>query len=147
MGTVGITTYLPGSTEEAFSSPERQRVEPDRVARGRALARLAAEELIDEIKLRAARHLLDRGLRVSVPYFDDRRLALRYWEFTVIPQGRILFVPAFVVLAAEREIARVRAATEFNPTTREHLLDGLHRLARAFATSTPESRWSDPGPR
>jgi hypothetical protein len=147
MGTVGITTYLPGSTEDAYSLPERLGIELDRIARGRALAWMATEELIDEIKTRAARHLLDRGLRVSMPYFDDRRLALRYREFTVIPQGRILFVPAFVVVAAEREIARVQAATEFNPTTRDHLLEGLQRLASAFGSSTPEGRVVDPGTR
>ncbi len=69
--------------------------------------------MIAELDLRASRHQLDRGLRLSLPYFDDRRLSLRYWSFTVIPKGRILFVPAFVVLAVEREIERVQAQREF----------------------------------
>jgi hypothetical protein len=115
------TGVLPGSTAE-----------DDLIRRGRSLAHLAVDEMVAEIQLRASRHLLDRGLRISVPYFDDRRLSLRYWAFTVIPKGRILFVPAFVVLAIDREVERARSSREFTPSTRAHLLEMLLKVGDAF---------------
>jgi hypothetical protein len=115
------TGVLPGSTAE-----------DDLIRRGRSLAHLAVDEMVAEIQLRASRHLLDRGLRISVPYFDDRRLSLRYWAFTVIPKGRILFVPAFVVLAIDREVERARSSREFTPSTRAHLLGMLLKVGDAF---------------
>lgn len=102
------------------------------IGRGQAVARMATEEMIEELRRRAAAHQLDRGLRLSVAYFDDRRLALRWRTFTVIPRGRILFVPAFVVVAVEREIDRVRADRQYTSTTRDHLIALLNELMRAF---------------
>ena len=99
---------------------------------GRELAGRMLDEMIDEIRRRAGRHQLDRGLRLSFPYFDDRRLSLRWRDFTVIPRGRILFVPAFVVLAADREIERVRQDRQYTVATRQHLIDLLTRLRGAF---------------
>ena len=103
--------------------------------RGRDLARRAVDELIEEMWLRASRHQLDRGVRLSFPFFDDRRVGLRWRDFTVIPRGRILFVPAFVVIAAEREIERVRLDRQLSDSTREHLVVLLERLCQAFGSS------------
>ena len=102
------------------------------VDRGRTLARLAVEELIEEVQRRAAGHQLDRGLRLSLPFYDDRRLTLRRRDFTVIPRGRILFVPAFVVIAVEREMARVIEDRQYADSTRTHLLGLLGMLRAAF---------------
>lgn len=103
------------------------------IARGQDLARSAVDELIEELWRRAGDHQLDRGVRLSFPYYDDRRLSLRWRDFTVIPRGRILFVPAFVVLAAEREIETVRKDHQFTDSTRHHLVGLLERLRQAFA--------------
>ena len=70
------------------------------VNQGRALARYEAVKIINTIKERAARNELNRGLSLSVPYFDDQTLTLELENFEVIPGGRIMFVPAFVVRAA-----------------------------------------------
>ena len=105
------------------------------VERGRELASRAVDEIIEEMWRRSARHQLDRGVRLSFPYYDDHRLSLRWRDFTVIPRGRILFVPAFVVIAAEREIERVRLDRQFNESTREHLAALLDRLRQAFGLS------------
>lgn len=102
------------------------------IARGRRLAGLAVEELIEEVQRRAAGHQLDRGLRLSLPFYDDRRLTLRRRDFTVIPRGRILFVPAFVVIAVEREMARVIEDRQYADSTRTHLLGLLGMLRAAF---------------
>ena len=113
----------------ASSTPE------DRVARGQDLALRAVDELLDELWRRAANHQLDRGVRLSLPFFDDRRQSLRWRDFTVIPPGRIMFVPAFVVIAAEREIGRVQADRQYTETTRRHLIEVLGVLRQAFVRS------------
>ena len=104
----------------------------DSVARGQDLALRAVDELIEELWRRAASHQLDRGVRLSFPFYDDRRQSLRWRDFTVIPPGRIMFVPAFVVIAAEREISRIQADRQYTETTRWHLVEVLGILRQAF---------------
>ena len=78
------------------------------VEQGHELARLQVQEMIRKIHARAKGQRLNRGLTVSLPYFDDASQELRWREVVIIPRGRILFVPAFVVLAGGTEIACVR---------------------------------------
>lgn len=78
----------------------------ERVVDGQAEALRQLDDLIDGIRSRAQAHRLYRGFRLSLPYFDDRTMSLRVREFEVIPFGRLPSVPAFVALAAERELAR-----------------------------------------
>ncbi len=102
------------------------------VNQGRALARYETREIINTIKERAARHDLNRGLSLSVPYFDDQELSMALESFEVIPQGRIMFVPAFVVKAARAQQAKVAEDTRLSPGTRKHLIQELHMLEAAF---------------
>jgi hypothetical protein len=102
------------------------------INQGRALARYEMTGIIEEIQTRAARHDLNRGLSLSVPYFDDQALTLRQIEFEVIPAGRVMFVPAFVVKSAREEQAKVCDDTRLNASTRQHVLQQLKRLERAF---------------
>jgi hypothetical protein len=75
---------------------------------------------------------------VSLPYFDDQDLRLRMHSFEIIPAGRILFVPEFVVRAALSEQAKVAQDTRLSLSTRQHLLSELSLLEAAFAL--PEDR-------
>ena len=102
------------------------------VSKGRDLARLGLEEVVAEVSRRATSGRLNRGLSLSLPYFDDAALELRHREIAVVPRGRVLFVPAFVVLACEREAETVRRDPTLNGSTREHLAEALERLAAAF---------------
>jgi hypothetical protein len=102
------------------------------INQGRALARYEMNGLIAEIRTRAAHHDLNRGLSLSVPYFDDQALTLEQIEFVVIPTGRVMFVPAFVVKAAREEQAKVSDDTHLNASTRHHALQQLKRLEYAF---------------
>ncbi len=102
------------------------------VNQGRALARYETREIIQTIKERAARHDLNRGLSLSVPYFDDQTLTIELDRFEVIPAGRIMFVPAFVVLAVREERAKITEDTRLNPSTRKHLRNQLRTLEIAF---------------
>jgi hypothetical protein len=54
----------------------------------------------------------------------------------VIPAGRIMFVPAFVVRAAREEQAKVAQDTRLNSSTRKHLLDEICMLETAFESVT-----------
>lgn len=102
------------------------------VNQGRALARYKVEMVIETIRRRAAAHTLDRGLTLNLPYFDDQDLELKSYRFIVIPAGRIMFAPAFVVRAAREEQVKVAQDTRFNTSTRRHLLESLKTLEEAF---------------
>jgi len=102
------------------------------VNQGRALASHMTGEIIRTIQERARAQSLNRGLSLSLPYFDDQTLSLKSLDFVVIPAGRIMFVPAFVVRAAVDERAKVAQDTRLSPSTRKHLLDQLQMLERAF---------------
>ncbi len=105
------------------------------VNQGRALARYETGEIIRTIKQRADAHDLNQGLSLSLPYFDDQALEIKTHDFEVIPAGRIMFVPAFVVRAARERQAKVAQDTRFSPSTRKHLLAELKVLEQAFDTS------------
>jgi hypothetical protein len=102
------------------------------VNQGRALARYRTRDIIETIKKRAEAQSLNRGLSLSLPYFDDQDLRIEAYNFVVIPAGRIMFVPAFVVRAAVEEQAKVAQDTRFNVPTRKHLLDNLRMIEIAF---------------
>jgi hypothetical protein len=106
------------------------------INQGRALARYQTHDIIQTIKRRAAAQDLNRGLSLSLPYFDDQTLEIKLRHFEVIPGGRIMFVPAFVVRAARLEGAKVAQDTRLSPTTRSHLLSELNMLEATFATTS-----------
>ena len=105
------------------------------VNQGRALARYQTGDIIQSIQHRAAAQDLNRGLSLSLPYFDDQTLHIESHNFEVIPTGRIMFVPAFVVRAAREEQAKVAQDTRLSPSTRKHVLAELKTLEEAFETS------------
>jgi hypothetical protein len=102
------------------------------VNQGRLLARYQTEEIIRKIQSRAAGHKLDRGLRISLPYFDDKKLALQNYDFVVIPYGRIMFHSAFTVLAAREQQLKIAQDGRLSFATRKHLIKELHSLELAF---------------
>jgi hypothetical protein len=106
------------------------------VNQGRALARYETEEIIRTIQQRATAQDLNRGLSLSLPYFDDQMLEIKLYDFEIVPAGRIMFVPAFVVRAAREEQAKVVQDTRLSHSTRVHLLGELKALEQAFETSS-----------
>ena len=102
------------------------------VEQGRILARLQMLEMIRKIHARAKGQRLNRGLTVSLPYFDDAAQELRWREVVIIPRGRIPFVPAFVVLAARQEVDRTGTDARLSESTRTHLVEQLETLATSF---------------
>jgi len=110
-------------------------------------ARLQARQelavVVRKIWRRANARSLDRGLTLSLPYFDDDAMEIRQREVEVIPRGRIMFVPAFVVLAARRERERVATEVGMSEGTRRHLIELLEVLEHEFGGPTGEE-WGRP---
>jgi hypothetical protein len=104
------------------------------VNQGRALAIHMTQDIIASIQRRAAAQSLNRGLGLHLPFFDDQNLRIKHHDFVVIPAGRIMFVPAFVVRAAQEEQAKISQDTRLNPSTRKHLLQELSILESAFVS-------------
>ncbi len=102
------------------------------VNQGRALASYQVAQICETIKRRAAAHDLDRGFSLSLPYFNDKTLAMELYDFDVVPCGRVMFVPAFLVLAVRAEGAKVIQDTRFNRTTRINLVKELYTIERTF---------------
>jgi hypothetical protein len=105
------------------------------VNQGRGLANHLTNEIVSLIKTRAAEQSLNRGLSLRLPYFDDQDLCIKTHNFIVIPAGRIMFVPAFVVRAVLDEQAKIAQDTRFSVSTRRHLLAELQKLGEAFTSS------------
>ena len=110
------------------------------VNQGRALARYQTGEIIAAIKRRAAAQDVNRGLSLSLPYFDDQSLEMHLRDMEITPAGRIMFVPAFVVRAMREEQAKVAQDTRLSPSTRKHLLIELQMLEQAFGGTAPLSK-------
>ncbi len=102
------------------------------VNQGRALARYEVLQICETIQRRAATHALDRGFSLSLPYFNDQTLALELYDFDVIPSGRVMFVPSFVVLSVRAQGAKIIQEARFNRTTRLNLVKELYLIERTF---------------
>jgi hypothetical protein len=116
-------------TDEAYQR-KRAGLLGQLVNQGRALARYHTREIITRIHKRVANGSLNRGFSLSLPYFDDGALCMRLFPVEVIPTGRIMFVPAFVVVAMQHAQAQVHDDNHFNHSTRVHLIG----LLRSFET-------------
>jgi hypothetical protein len=126
---VGLAPYM--IADEIYQQ-KRYGILGQLVNQGRALARYQTQEIIKTIRRRASSQALNRGLSLSLPYFDDQELRLKTRDFEVVPGGRIMFVPAFVVRAARQEQVKVAQDTRLDPATRKHLLAELQTLEKAF---------------
>jgi hypothetical protein len=102
------------------------------VNQGRALAHYHLEQIIQTIDRRVAEHRLDRGLSLSLPYFNGQTLRIENDNFQVIPAGRVMFIPAFVVLAVRTQAVKVAQDTSLSQSTRRHLLMALSTLEEKY---------------
>lgn len=127
-----VSSLAPYMTVDEVYQQKRYGMLGQLVNQGRALARFQTQEIIRTIQQRVKNNELNRGLSLSLPYFNDQALKMDLRDFEVIPAGRIMFVPAFVVRAVREESAKVSQDTRLSPSTRKHLLAELHTLEIAF---------------
>ncbi len=99
---------------------------------GRRLAQFETLDIISYIQDRNGSGQLNRGLHLHVPYFDDRSLDLKTIVIHAIPAGKVLFVPAFIVLACQQEKSRIMLDARLSSGTRGYLLANLELLESAF---------------
>jgi hypothetical protein len=99
---------------------------------GFSLAASENEKMIATIKRRAEEGALNRGLSLSLPYFDDRALEMRTYHFEVIPTGRITFEPGYVMWVAHYEQKNVEQDTRLSEAARTHLQAELLLLEKSF---------------
>lgn len=130
--TVGLAAYFVADEEY---QRKRHGMLGQLVNQGRALAVFQTKDIIQTIQRRAGAGDLNRGLSISLPYFDDQALHMKEYPFEIIPAGRIMFVPAFVVRAACEEAVKVAQDTRLSPSTRNHILAELTLLEEAFQSS------------
>lgn len=109
------------------------------VNQGRSLARFETRQIIATVLRRAATHSLNRGLSLSLPYFDDQAREMKLYNFEVIPAGRIMFVPALVVRACRQEEVKIAQDTRLSPSTRRHLLGVMQILEQAFLPASADA--------
>ena len=109
------------------------------INQGRAMARYEIKEIIQIIQQRVKTNSLNRGITLNMTYFNDLSLELESRKFRVIPAGRILFHPAFVVLAARNERAKINQDLRLSYSTRKHFQEKLLDLERAFDTTKSQN--------
>jgi hypothetical protein len=126
---VGLAPYMVADEEY---QRKRHGILGQLVNQGRALASYEVEEIIRIIQQRGTSHELNRGLGLSLPYFDDQTLTIENYCFEVVPAGRIMFIPAFVVLAVRQQGVKVAQDTRLSRSTRKYLLSELSALEQAF---------------
>ena len=126
---VGLAPYMVADEEY---QRKRYGILGQLVNQGRALAHYQVREIIQTIRRRAASHDLDRGLSLSLPFFNDQTLMIEQYNFDVIPAGRVMFVPAFVVLAVRAQAAKVAQDTRMSQSTRRQVLIELSSLEAEF---------------
>ncbi len=126
---VGLAPYIVADEEY---QQKRYGILGQLVNQGRALARYQTEEIVRTIEGMAANRRLNRGLSLVLPFFDDQDLRVKEYRFEVIPPGRVMFVPAFIVIACQREQVLVSQNTRLGLSTRRHLLAELYIIERAF---------------
>lgn len=131
MGVDAASLSLPNLTG-AEVRREPGQVEAVYAERGLQLVQLQLGDIITKIRRRASAHTLDRGLSISLPYYDDQALELRWREIQIIPPGRVMFLPAFVVLAVEREREQILSENGLTPSMQANLLASLQALEQAF---------------
>ena len=110
------------------------------INQGRALAIYKTGQIIQTILERVKKGLLNRGLSISLPYYNDQELSMAETELEIIPAGRIMFNAIFVVRAARLQQAKVSQDTRLNVSTRKHLLRELNLLEQAFVNFPKQVR-------
>jgi hypothetical protein len=126
---LSLAPYI--STNEEYQR-KRYGILGQLINQGRALANFKTNEIISEIKGRVEKQSLNRGLSITLPYFDDQTLEMQTSNLEIIPAGRIMFLPVFVVRASRGEQVKAAQDTRLNVSTRKHLLTQLKNLETAF---------------
>ena len=106
------------------------------IEQGRALAMHYTRQIVSEVQHSWWSGKLTRGLTLYIPYLDENRFRMRQYDVVVIPTGRILFRPEFVVGACRVSQHKVRKDAALSQATRWQLLSQLELIIQAFEAET-----------
>ncbi|GAB4475635.1 MAG: hypothetical protein Kow0088_12650 [Anaerolineales bacterium] len=124
--------FEPAITESQLFAIRYQKAVQQLISRGRSYAQQLSLKMIQTLRQRAERNDLNRGVSVSVPYFDDQKLDLCFYQLQIIPPGRIPFEETYVVQAAQQAKQKVTHDQSLNTETRQHLYEQLDLLEKSF---------------
>jgi hypothetical protein len=102
------------------------------IEQGRALANYYTQQIIHDVRQAWRTGRITRGLTLFIPYLDERLFQMRKYTVIVIPTGRILFRPEFVIGACRLAERDVRKDTDLSQSTRWQLLTQLDSITQAF---------------
>jgi hypothetical protein len=102
------------------------------INQGHTLVSFYTQKIIAKIHFRAETGSLNRGLRLSLPYFEIEDMAIRIYPVNIIPEGRIIFTPALVVRAMRSAQMKVIRDIKISPSSRQQLLVQLTHIENTF---------------
>lgn len=102
------------------------------IYQGRALARYHTNQIITRLRARASAGELNRGLQLSLPYFELNDLSLHLYPIKIIPAGHVMFIPEFVVLAMQMTAWKVQQDPKISSSSCRHLLTQIASIENAF---------------
>ncbi len=102
------------------------------IDQGRALANYQTQKIIQDIQMSWKTGEMTRGLTIFLPYLDERQSNMEEYKIVVIPAGRILFRPEFIVGACRVTERQVRSDSNLSQATRWQLLSQLDTIIQAF---------------
>jgi hypothetical protein len=99
---------------------------------GRALANYYTQQIINDVRQAWRAGKITRGLTLFIPYLDERLYRMKTHKVVVIPTGRILFRPEFVIGACRLAERKIRKDLNLSQSTRWQLLSQLDSITQAF---------------
>ncbi len=102
------------------------------IEQGRALANYYTQQIIRDMRQEWRAGKITRGLTLFIPYLDERLYRMQKYKVIVIPTGRILFRPEFVIGACRLAERDVRKDPDLSQSTRWQLLSQLDSISQAF---------------
>lgn len=106
------------------------------IDQGRALANYHTRQIIQNILTAWKAGEITRGLTIFLPYLNERQYKMEEYKIVVIPTGRILFRPQFVIGACRVSERHVRSNPDFSQATRWQLLSQLDTIIQTFEAET-----------
>lgn len=102
------------------------------IGQGRALANYHTQQIIHDMRQAWRAGRITRGLTLFIPYLDERLYRMKEYKMVVIPTGRILFRPEFVIGACRLAERDVRKDPTLSQSTRWQFLSQLDSITQAF---------------
>lgn len=91
------------------------------------------KQIIQKIQRRVAENSLNRGLSLSLPYFDYQAMQINNLEIEIIPKARIPFRPEFIFQAVQETKEKINNDSKLDTETRSHLMEELDLLDKSFS--------------